>query len=119
MRALRLRLRNELPSWAAHAAIASAVVVMLTPLLGPWEAWRLAVWGYAFRELDQLLRKWLKPWRQWGTMLELEKRTLGQQWWRWKTATWDWSTSVNWLGAAGDVAAPALVAWLVTLRWLL
>ncbi len=112
------RLRREAPSWAAHAAIASAVTVLFDLLLGPWESWGLAVWGYAFREGDQLTRQWLKRWRQWGTMLDANP-SLWSQWWRWKTATWDWATGVNWLGSIGDVAAPALAAALVVWRWLL
>ncbi len=112
------RLRRETPTWFAHAAIASAVTVVFDPFLGDWESWRLAVWGYAFREGDQLIRQWLKRWRSWGTMLHV-KSGLREQWLCWKEATWHWAEDTNWLGSAGDVLAPALVAALVTLRWLL
>ena len=116
-RRIRARLRVEGPSWLAHSVIATAFTVGFDPLLGPWESWRLAVWGYTFREGEQLGRAWLRLWRAWGRATE--DRSLPSLWWRLKTTTWEWHHSANWIGSGGDVAAPALVAWLVVLRWLL
>ena len=115
------RLHREGQSWLAHAAIAGAFTVVADPFLGPWESWRLAVWGYAFRELDRLVREWLKFWRaaKWGGVKVASASTRLYRWPRFMWATRRWRHEVNWLGSIGDVAVPALAAALVTLRWLL
>lgn len=118
MKRILTRLRREGPSWLAHAAIASAFTVAFDPFLGDWQSWRLAVWGYTFREGAQLIRKWMREWRgaKWvkvGSSSQAANLSL-----RLRVTLLRWRDDTNWLGAAGDVLAPALVAALVTLRWL-
>ena len=61
-------------TWLAHALIVVPVTVawslVLTPFLGPvWGPWMsalLSVWGYTWREGDQVRRKWRsKTLEQW------------------------------------------------------
>ena len=111
------RLRLEAPTWLAHAAIASLITIALDPFLPAGHSAAWAVWGYAFREADQLVRKWLKEYRaaKWLKPGEVMRRT--PSWFRLSVATGRWWHGVNWLGSAGDVVAPALAAAFVTWRY--
>ena len=44
-------------TWVAHALIAAAVTLVLSRVVPPAEAARLAVWGYLFREFAQQIHR--------------------------------------------------------------
>lgn len=77
-------------TWIIHAAIAAGVVLLWSRVVPVPAAALLGFWGYAFREMDQLWRKWRK------------------------------GATFNWLDMAMDVIAPALSStavylWLIHL----
>lgn len=43
-------------TWIAHGLVASLVTFLFSFAINPYLAAAFAVWGYAFRELDQLTR---------------------------------------------------------------
>jgi len=81
-----MKLAN-LKTWLAHAAFAALITWAFAFVVEPWIAALLAVWGYTWRELDQVTQKLINR------------------------------KSVPWLDAILDVAFPvvaaALVWWLV------
>ena len=44
-------------TWINHGLIAAAIMFLFSLVLSPAESAALAVWGYTFRELDQLQRR--------------------------------------------------------------
>ncbi len=53
-------------TWVAHAFFAALVTLAFSMVLDPWPSALLALWGYTWREMDQVFRKLLKggavPW---------------------------------------------------------
>jgi heme/copper-type cytochrome/quinol oxidase subunit 2 len=76
---------KDYQTWINHFLIAGVLTFVFSLVLPVQVAGALAVWGYAFRECDQQLKKWEKK------------------------------KSINVLDAVLDVAAPTLSAMLIWL----
>lgn len=100
-------------TWVVHGLV-SAGVTWATASLGvdDWLSAAFAVWGYTFRELDQLLRKLVREWdvqsRQFAERSRRYQLRMTLRHWRRKT---------RWLDVGMDVAAAVIGAGLVA-SWL-
>ena len=72
-------------TWATHGVIGVALMALFTLMLPASQAFGLAVWGYVFRELDQLRGNYLKgkpvPWLDHVMDIVSPAVTCGALWW--------------------------------------